>query len=99
VSALKLVLIARIPAEGVSDYQEYEAGVLPLLGEHEGKLERRLRDSDGQLEVHVIGFASRKAFKAYMDDPQRTALKRLLIASGARTELHELHDVSQEPPT
>jgi hypothetical protein len=92
-TATKHVLVARIPPEGVSDYQAYESSVLPLLAEHEGTLERRLRSSDSLIEVHVIGFASREAFTAYMDDPRRAALLPLLACSLAETELIELHDV------
>ncbi|MFZ1155937.1 MAG: hypothetical protein WAN93_13655 [Solirubrobacteraceae bacterium] len=92
-TSAKYVLLARIPAEGVSAYQEYETAVLPLLGEHEGTLERRLRSPDELVEVHVIGFSSHEAFTGYMEDPRRAALQPLLISSGASTELHELNDV------
>jgi hypothetical protein len=92
-SSPKYVLVARIPSEGVSAYQEYEAAVLPLLAEHEGTLERRLRSPDELVEVHVVGFSSHEGFTAYLEDPRRTALQPLLISSGARTELHELTDV------
>jgi hypothetical protein len=78
----------------VSAYQEYETAVLPLLAEHEGTLERRLRSADGLVEVHMIGFSSHEAFKGYMEDPRRVALQPLLISSGASAELHELTDVS-----
>ena len=40
-------LIARIPAEGIADFRAYEDAVLPLLPEFNGRLERRLRNSDG----------------------------------------------------
>lgn len=90
----KYVLIARIPPEGVGAYQEYETAVLPLLAEHEGTLERRLRSPDELVEVHVIGFSSHVAFTAYMEDPRRAALQPLLISSGTSAELHELTDVS-----
>ncbi len=92
-SAKKHVLVARIPEEGVSDYQAYETAVLPLLAEHEGTLERRLRSADGLVELHVVGFASQESFEAYMDDPRRAALQPLLVSSGAVTELLELDDV------
>ena len=89
----KYVLVARIPPEGVSAYQEYETAVLPLLAEHEGTLERRLRSPDELVEVHLIGFSSHEAFTGYMEDPRRIALQPLLISSGVRAELHELTDV------
>jgi hypothetical protein len=55
------VLIARIPAEGVADFRAYEDAVLPLLPGFNGRLERRLRNSDGTIEMHIVsltGFAS-----------------------------------------
>jgi hypothetical protein len=39
-----VALIARIPAEGVTDFRAYEDAVLPLLPEFNGRLERRLRN-------------------------------------------------------
>lgn len=37
------VLVARLPAEGVTSFRRYESAVLPLLAKHDGSLERRLR--------------------------------------------------------
>jgi hypothetical protein len=93
VTSPKYVLLAHVPPQGLSSYREYERAVLPLLAEHQGTLERRLRSPDELLEVHVLGFSSREAFTAYVEDPRRAALQPLLISSGARTELHELADV------
>jgi hypothetical protein len=55
---LTFVLIARIPAEGVADFRAYEDIVLPLLPEFSGRLERRLRNPDGTVEIHILSFAS-----------------------------------------
>ena len=55
---ITFALIARIPAEGVADFTAYEDAVLPLLSEFNGRLERRLRNSDGTIEMHIVGFAS-----------------------------------------
>src|SRR4051794_23241437 len=41
---ITLVLMARIPAEGVADFRAYEDAVLPLLPEFNGRLQRRLRN-------------------------------------------------------
>ena len=56
---LVLALIARVPASGVSDFQAYEARVLPLIAEYGGTLERRLRNEDGTVELHVLRFTTR----------------------------------------
>jgi hypothetical protein len=86
-------MVARIPAAGVDAFQRYEAEVLPTLAEHGAVLERRLRSADGSTEVHVIRFPAASAFVAYRDDARRGAQRELLDASGAETELYELHDV------
>ncbi len=90
---LTLVLIARIPPEGVQRYQRYEDLVLPLLAEHGGRLERRLRGAGGDVEVHVVSFDSPDAFAAYRADPRRAQHARLLEASGAQVEVLEVKDV------
>jgi hypothetical protein len=72
------VLIARIPIEGIENFRAYEDAVLPLLPEYNGRLERRLRNPDGTIEMHVIGFASNADFQNYRNDPRRVALARLL---------------------
>lgn len=48
---VRYVLIADVPADGVDAFREYENAVLPLLGEHGSRLERRLRSADGHREV------------------------------------------------
>ena len=69
------VLIARIPPAGVEAFQRYEAAVLPLLAEHGGRLARRLRADGGEVEVHLVEFASAGAFDAYRADPRRAAAR------------------------
>jgi hypothetical protein len=92
--AATYVLLARIPAAGVGAFQRYEAAVLPLLADHGGRLERRLRSAAGDVEVHVIAFASEDGLAAYRADPRRAAHARLLEASGAQIELLEMRDVA-----
>jgi hypothetical protein len=46
-----LVQTIRVPLEGVDAFRRFEAAVLPLLPEHEARLERRLRTSDGRVEI------------------------------------------------
>lgn len=81
------VLIARLPAEGVEDFRAYEAAVLPLLSEFNGRLERRLRNADGTVEVHIVSFASEADFQNYRNDPRRMAQAGLLEKSSANLEL------------
>ena len=90
---LTFVLIARIPPNGVNAFRAYEDQVLPLLNEHGGRLQRRLRNELGTLELHIISFPSDVAFQNYRTDPRRTAATPLLETSSAKLELLSLRDV------
>ena len=57
-NVVTFVLIVQIPTEGIEDFQAYEDAVLPLLPEFNGRLERRLRNQDGTVEMHIVSFAS-----------------------------------------
>ncbi|MBR0974664.1 MULTISPECIES: antibiotic biosynthesis monooxygenase family protein [Bradyrhizobium] len=87
-----LVLIPRIPAEGVADFRAYEDAVLPLLPEFNGYLERRLRNLDGTIEMHIVSFASDADFQSYRNDPRRAAHAGLLEKSSAKLELLPMAD-------
>jgi hypothetical protein len=88
------VLIARIPTEGIADFRAYEDAVLPLLPELNGHLERRLRNPDGTVEMHIIRFASNADFQNYRNDPRRMAQARLLEKSSAKLELLQIANVT-----
>ena len=88
------VLIARIPTEGIEDFRAYEDAVLPLLPEFNGRLEHRLRNPDGTVEMHIISFASDVDRQNYRNDPRRTALAWLLEKSSAKLELLPMANVS-----
>jgi hypothetical protein len=89
-----IVLIARIPAEGIADFRAYEAAVLPLLPEFNGRLERRLRNRDGTVEMHIVSFASEADLQNYRNDPRRAAQAPLLKKSSAVTESLPMTNVS-----
>jgi hypothetical protein len=91
---LTFVLIARVPPDGVARFQAYEDAVLPLLGEHGGLLERRMRNADGTTEVHIVSFESDQDFQRYGRDPRRAALSHLFEASAASTERLAMTDVA-----
>jgi hypothetical protein len=91
---LTFVLIARVPPDGVARFQAYEDAVLPLLSEFGGLLERRLRNGDGTIEVHIVSFDSDRDFQRYRSDPRRAALSHLFEASAARNELLAVTDVA-----
>jgi antibiotic biosynthesis monooxygenase (ABM) superfamily enzyme len=89
-----IMLIARIPTEGIADFRAYEEAVLPLLPEFNGRLERRLRNRDGTVEMHIVSFASDADFQNYRNDPRRTAQAWLLEKSSAIRESLPMTDVS-----
>lgn len=91
--SVTFALIARIPTKGVADFRAYEDAVLPLLPEFNGRLERRLRNSDGTIEMHIVSFASEADFQNYRNDPRRTAQAWLLEKSSATLELLPMANV------
>ena len=93
-TGITLVLIARLSSDGVAAFQAYEDRVLPLLAEHGGRLQRRLRSADAQSEVHLVWFPSAAALDAYRDDPRRAQHAALLQTANARIEVLTLDDVA-----
>ena len=92
-NGLTLVLTARVPVAGVAQFQAYETQVLPLLAVHGGTLERRLRNADGTIEVHIVHFGSAEGLAGFRNDPRRAAASHLSTASGAVTEIFEMQNV------
>ena len=88
------VLIFRIPTEGVEDFRAYEEAVLPLLPEFNGRLERRLRNPDGTVEMHIVSYASDADRQNYRNDPRRAAQAWLLEKSSAKLVLLPMANVS-----
>jgi len=91
---LTFVLIARVPSDGIASFQAYEEAVLPLLSEFGGLLERRLRNSDSTIEVHIVSFDSEQNFQRFRSDPRRTSYAHLIERSSAKNELIAMTDVS-----
>jgi uncharacterized protein (DUF1330 family) len=91
---LTFVLIARVPSDGVASFQAYEEAVLQLLSEFGGLLERRLRNSDSTIEVHIVSFDSDRNFQRFRSDPRRACFAHLMQASAAKNELLAMRDVA-----
>jgi hypothetical protein len=89
------VLVARLPVDGVASFQGYENAVLPLLGECDGRLERRLRNPDGTIEAHLVSFDSEQSFQRFRADPRRAAFAHLMERSSAAIEIVAVADVGQ----
>lgn len=54
--AVTYLMLARLPEGGLGAFDAYESAVLPLLAEYGGRLERRLRALDDQVEAHLVTF-------------------------------------------
>lgn len=87
-------MIARIPLDGIAAFRAYEDRVVPSLADHGGRLERRLWNGDGTVEVHIVHFPSAVAFENYRSDPRRAAAGHLLDTSSAKIELISVSDVA-----
>ena len=93
-SRVTYVSVIRIPAEGIEDFRAYEDAVLPLLPEFKGHLERRLRNPDGTVEVHILSFPSDADFQDYRADPRRAAQALLWEKSSAKSELLRMTNIA-----
>jgi hypothetical protein len=91
--AVTYLMLARLPEGRLDTFAAYEDAVLPLLAEHGGQLQRRLRTLDNRVEAHIVSFPSEKEFTAYRADPRRTAAAPMLTSSGAEIELLPIRDV------
>ncbi|WP_407109705.1 hypothetical protein ACE1N8_01310 [Streptomyces sp. DSM 116494] len=91
--AVTYLMPARLPEGRLDAFGAYENAVLPLLAEHGGRLERRLRTPDDRVEAHLVSFAGEADFAASRADPRRPRAAPLLEASGASIELLPVRDV------
>ncbi|MFF4685083.1 hypothetical protein [Streptomyces sp. NPDC001307] len=91
--AVTYLMLARLPEGRLDAFDAYESAVLPLLAEHGGRLERRLRTLDDRVEAHLVSFPGDEDFAAYRADPRRSSAAPLLESSGAAIELLAVRDV------
>ncbi|GLF95418.1 hypothetical protein [Streptomyces yaizuensis] len=91
--AVTYLMLARLPEGGLGAFEAYESAVLPLLADHGGRLERRLRTVDDRVEAHLVTFPSGRDLAAYRVDPRRSAAAPLLESSGATVELLAVRDI------
>ncbi|WP_433085577.1 hypothetical protein ACQP1P_10950 [Dactylosporangium sp. CA-052675] len=83
----ELLLVALVDLVS-EDSARYEDEVLALLPRHGGTLERRL--TTGREEVQVIRFASREGLSAFIEDPDRQALRERYGAAVPATRVLEV---------
>jgi hypothetical protein len=95
---LTLVVLVDTPPDAVAAFRRYEDAVLPLLSAHGGRVERRLRSTDGLSEVHVLSFGFRDGFEAFRTDPARVAAQHLPAGVTVSQRVLEVDDVPSRVP-
>lgn len=96
---MKLLVQINLEGANLEAFEAYEAAVLPLLADHGGVLEQRLRGLDHPIEIHLLTFPSAEAYQAYLSDPRRLAHAGLKARSGARTTSLEVGDMLDQRAT
>ena len=94
---LTLVVVLDVAPNAVEAFRRYEARVLPLLARSGGRLERRLRTPDGLSEVHIVSFAERAGYDAYVADPDRRDACAALAGATVATRVLEAADLPVDP--
>jgi enamine deaminase RidA (YjgF/YER057c/UK114 family) len=89
---LTLALVVDLATDAVEPFEAYERRVLPLLERHGGRLDRRLRTADGRTEIHLLSFADRAGYDAYLADPDRATAGGLLDGRDVQRRLWEVTD-------
>ena len=88
-----LTFIARVPQHGVDDFLKYERSIIPVLIEHGGLIERRLRSVDERVEIKVVRFPSQEAYEELARDYRCRAAEPLLESSEATVEVFAVQEV------
>jgi hypothetical protein len=91
-SMLFLVQIDLSKAD-VACFEDYEAKVLPQLGQYGGRLEMRVRSVDGQNETHLVYFPDAVAREKFLFDPIRKAARFDWERCGAVSSVSEVASV------
>lgn len=77
-----LTQLIYVNQDQIAVFEQFEAQVLPLLAQHNGRLLLRIRPTDTTIieqtleppyEIHLLEFASQADFERYLADPQRQA--------------------------
>ncbi|GAA5187863.1 hypothetical protein GCM10023322_37150 [Rugosimonospora acidiphila] len=90
---LRVAVVLDLPGQHVDAAQRYQDLVRPLLADHGGRLEQRLRTADSGTEVHVLSFASRSGYDSYLADPRRAEYHAELGDAEPRGRVLEVHEV------
>lgn len=92
---LKIVVLIDLSAADLDLFEAYEAAVLPLVPEHGGSLDARVRSLDGTFEFHLLSFPSPGAFDRFRADPRRERLESERSRCMAAFDVRIVTDVPQ----
>jgi hypothetical protein len=90
---LFLVAIVEMAPGHVEAGQRYEDAVLGLLDRHGGRVERRMRSTDSQTEVHLIRFHSRAGYESALVDLDRLDYRDRLGDAAPNARVIEVHEL------
>ena len=90
---MSMNLVAVVDLVEAEAGRRYEDRVLVLLKRHGGRLERRLRSTDGLTEVHLLWFPSREAYDAFLADPARAEARAALGDAVPTSRVVEVEEV------
>jgi hypothetical protein len=88
-----LVAVVDLVPDQAAAGRAYEDAVLGLLGRHGGAVERRLRGTDAQTEVHLIRFRSRAGYRSFLVDPERLDRRDRLGDAAPNTRVIEVREL------
>ena len=91
---MSMNLVAVVDLVEAEAGRRYEDRVLVLLKRHGGRLERRLRSTDGLTEVHLLWFPSREAYDAFLADPARAEARAVLGDAVPTSRVVEVEEVT-----
>ena len=92
-NGLRIVAVVQMSEEDIEGGQRYEDLVLDLLPSEGGRVEQRLRTSDGRTEYQVLWFPTREAMQNVLAHPDRLAARDRLGSAVPATAVHEVADV------
>ena len=88
-----LCAIPHVTPERLAAFQAYEGAVPPLLADHGGRSQRRLRTKERSPETQLVWFPPASHVAAYRAAPRRSTHASLFEASDTVAEILTVIDV------
>jgi hypothetical protein len=91
---LLLGVVVEMRPGAATEGARYEDEVLSLLGRHGGRLERRLRNTDGTTEVQIIRFTSPAGLDTFLADQDRRTLREKIGDAAPEARVLALREIT-----